>query len=591
MSTLAGIYAYGSSAAPIEDAGLLSMSKSLAGASRRDSGHWLSPGRRVGLGWSGSPQIADAGGSPGRLCVTPDGRYRLLLTGHPYNLDLLCRQHSPRPLWPEVDGPASLVLRLHAVLGPRLPGLLAGPFALALWDEQEQSLLLARDALGIKPLYLHDDGRRLRFASRVGALLAGREVVPAPEPAGHVGFWLWGHVPEPFTLHEGIVCLPPGGSLQVVAGGRRQAWQTPTVRQIWASTPPGTDTGLLDNLESSLSHHRPRAARTALLLSGGLYSATLAQLACAAGRPLPTLTLGIEALRGTRLDEAGAAADIARACRSPHNRYGLEEGDLRAAAAEVLATLDQPATGAIGLWLAARAAAALQFTVLLSGHGGRWLCNDGSVAQQLPALRARQPGWWRLPGVPPLLRLLAPLMLRRFGARRRAAQFAYGSNWEGLYLLTRGLRLPWDLEAGSVLDPVFLSHGLQRLAGELLPDGSLDRLGPAAVAVSVLESRHHLTGALLRDADWAGGEHGVEIRLPFIDLSLLRTSVALWRAGRRPRRPVLLHALARAGLRPPTIAVGEDGIELGPDWAWNSPLWQDAVGTLLDGRAVSRRAA
>ena len=77
---------------------------------------------------------------------------------------------------------------------------LRGMFAFAIWDDARRGLFLARDLYGIKPLYTANDGWTFRFASQVKALLAGGGVSRDPEPAGFVGFHLFGSVPEPFTL-------------------------------------------------------------------------------------------------------------------------------------------------------------------------------------------------------------------------------------------------------------------------------------------------------------------------------------------------------------------------------------------------------
>ena len=80
--------------------------------------------------------------------------------------------------------------------------------AFGLWDAEKSALLLARDPYGIKPLYYADDGWTLRFASQVKALLAGGKVSREPEPAGWVGYCLFGSVPEPFTTYQEIRALP-----------------------------------------------------------------------------------------------------------------------------------------------------------------------------------------------------------------------------------------------------------------------------------------------------------------------------------------------------------------------------------------------
>src|SRR5262249_30879001 len=115
-----------------------------------------------------------------------------------------------------------VLLHLYRCKGPAMLKELRGMFAFGLWDGQRRGLLLARDGFGIKPLYWADDGQTLRFASQVKALLAGGGVDSSPDPAGHVGFFLWGSVPSPYTLYKGIRELPTGTSLWIDGAGRRE---------------------------------------------------------------------------------------------------------------------------------------------------------------------------------------------------------------------------------------------------------------------------------------------------------------------------------------------------------------------------------
>ena len=95
-------------------------------------------------------------------------------------------------------------------------------FAFAIWDETQGGFLLARDPYGIKPLYTANDGWTFRFASQVKALLAGNKVSRDPEPAGMVGFHLFGSVPEPFTLYREIRALPAGHVQWIDSAGPRE---------------------------------------------------------------------------------------------------------------------------------------------------------------------------------------------------------------------------------------------------------------------------------------------------------------------------------------------------------------------------------
>ena len=85
-----------------------------------------------------------------------------------------------------------VLLQLYAREGETMCRRLRGMYAFAIWDTQQQSLFLARDPFGIKPLYVNDDGRSFRFASQVKALLAGGAIASNADPVGKSGFWIWG---------------------------------------------------------------------------------------------------------------------------------------------------------------------------------------------------------------------------------------------------------------------------------------------------------------------------------------------------------------------------------------------------------------
>src|SRR5262249_50067140 len=114
------------------------------------------------------------------------------------------------------------LLHLYRLYGAEMVHQLRGMFAFAIWDEERRGLFLARDPYGIKPLYTANDGWTYRFSSQVKALLAGGGVSRDPEPAGHVGFYLFGSVPEPFTTYRDIRALPAGHTQWIDAAGPRE---------------------------------------------------------------------------------------------------------------------------------------------------------------------------------------------------------------------------------------------------------------------------------------------------------------------------------------------------------------------------------
>src|SRR5262245_28635513 len=185
-------------------------------ASRGPNGHgeWFSKDGRIGLGHR-RLSIIDLSERGAQPMHSADGTLVITFNGEIYNykslrLELEAKGHVFR-----TNSDTEVLLQLYAEIGEDLVHRLRGMFAFGLWDSERKVLLLARDPYGVKPLYYSDTGRCLRFASQVKALRAGGRLCFSQDPAGIVGFCLFGSVPEPFTIHEDIKALPAGHMLRV----------------------------------------------------------------------------------------------------------------------------------------------------------------------------------------------------------------------------------------------------------------------------------------------------------------------------------------------------------------------------------------
>jgi len=182
---------------------LLRIRDSMAARGPDGFGEWISPDGRVGLGHR-RLAIIDLSPTGAQPMASADGAAVIVFNGEIYNYREL------RALLP--DGGAKLrgtsdtevLLALYAAMGTAMLPRLRGMFAFALFDVAGRRVLLARDLYGVKPLYYSADGGMVRVASQVRALLAGGRVSRRQDPAGVVGFFLRGSVPEPFTLYEAV---------------------------------------------------------------------------------------------------------------------------------------------------------------------------------------------------------------------------------------------------------------------------------------------------------------------------------------------------------------------------------------------------
>ncbi|MEI6204929.1 MAG: asparagine synthetase B, partial [Enhydrobacter sp.] len=218
MCGIAGIYAYLDVAPKVDRAELARMNARMAPRGPDGSGDWYSTDERVGFTHRRLAiiELSDLGAQP---MHSEDGSLTITFNGEIYNYPELRAELVAKGYRFCSHSDTEVLLQLYRDRGPAMVEALRGMFAFGLWDARQRRLVLARDPLGIRPLYYADDGWTIRFASTAKALLAGGAVSRDPDPAGIVGFHLFGCVPEPFTVWQDIRAVPAGCVLTVDASG------------------------------------------------------------------------------------------------------------------------------------------------------------------------------------------------------------------------------------------------------------------------------------------------------------------------------------------------------------------------------------
>jgi asparagine synthetase B (glutamine-hydrolysing)/ADP-heptose:LPS heptosyltransferase len=331
-------------------------------------GEWWSDDGRVGLTSRGETAGATATGAQ----PFADGSLAIVLVGEVYNAADLRVMLGVRGLAPRTTSTAELVLQMYRDRGPAAMDALRGMFAFALWDGTRQGMLLGRDAFGMKALYVSDDGANLRVASQVKALVAGG-VDGTPDAAGHVGFFLFGYVPEPYTLFRSIRAVRPGTTLWIAADGSRVERRSPN--------PPSPSVGRNALRETVRTHFA--TASPALLLSGGRYSTALAAIAAEVGVTPRSITLAFDELRGTSRDPARPAEAVAQRFGNPHDTLWWSRESTQFEWDRLVDQMDQPSTDGLTMYFAARAAASVDVSIACTGLGGAELFGSRSAAPHL----------------------------------------------------------------------------------------------------------------------------------------------------------------------------------------------------------------
>jgi asparagine synthase (glutamine-hydrolysing) len=519
MCGIAALYAYAPSAPPVAEAELLSLREAMAARGPDGAGLWLAPGARVGLAHR-RLAIIDLTDRARQPMAREGGRYRIAYNGEVYNFRELRAELEAKGERFATDSDTEVLLALYAREGAGFVKRLGGMFAFALWDEGERRLMLARDPFGIKPLYYADDGGTIRIASTVKALLKGEIKDTAPDPAGHAGFFLLGSVPEPHTLYKSIRALPAGHTLVVTEKGVETPRPFFSIAEILRNSGQGQGgPPLAAALRESIARHMVADVPVGVFLSAGLDSTTLAALAAETrGAGLEAVTLGIRAFQGTAEDEVPLAAEVANAVGANHRVVWIEPEDFASARADLLAAMDQPSVDGVNVYFVARAARAAGLKVALSGLGGDELFGGYDTFAKVPRLAGALRNVPLARGFGRALRVVGAPLAKLFARPKWAGLFEYGTSVADAWLLRRGLYMPWELP--DVMDPDLAREGLGQLR---LPErlaADVAGIGEPWRQVQILEMGWYMKNQLLRDADWAGMAHSLEIRVPLVDAAL-----------------------------------------------------------------------
>jgi asparagine synthase (glutamine-hydrolysing) len=509
-------------------------------------------------------------------------------------------------------GDTEVLLRHVAVNGPRVLSEIRGMFAFALWDPKARSLLLARDPLGIKPLYIcrNPDAKgnwSLLFASEVRAILASGLVPNRRLNPTAVASVIWnGFVMGPETIVQGVESLWPG-EYRVFdpRSGQRSAeffWSLPSSEQS------ETEESLHHVLKECVRLHLASDVPLGVFLSGGIDSSAVANLAQQSlDEPLNTFTLTFEE---TDYNEGAAAAQIAKAIGTHHREIPLTEERFVSNLDRAIDSLDQPTFDGLNSWYMSQAVREAGLTVALVGTGGDELFGGYKSFRDLPSLHQFNS---RTRLIPQPAKMLAAQAVRAVASGRGKGAVSPQTRWAklpdmvragsdmvGLYQLAYALFLPGfqgellqkGMGNGHVQSGLPLAMR-ERLRSEIQNRSSL-------AAISVLEQRCFLAERLLRDTDAASMAVSLELRVPLVDQVLLEHVMRLPDASRyQPLgRKQILRNVGLRGLDPKLFERPKSGFVLPFDQWIRRNLGQQMDQTMrdeslarsvgLNGEAVSR---
>jgi asparagine synthase (glutamine-hydrolysing) len=527
MCGIAGLYAFEDSRRTVDCGELVRIRDAMSSRGPDGEGMWCDDQRRIGLAHR-RLAIIDLSPAAAQPMADEVNGLTIVFNGEIYNYRELRASLEARGCRFRTHSDTEVLLAAYASHGAAMVDLLRGMFAFAIWDGRNRRLFLARDPLGIKPLYYSMHNGTFRFASQVKALRAGGAVGNAPSPAGHVGFFLWGQVPDPHTLYADIHALPAGSTLVVDDHGVKGPsiyWSVSDalVRHRDPAThltPSDRKEKLREELQASVSYHMVADVPVGVFLSSGRDSATLLGLTRDVSKPsIRAFTLGFREFVGRRDDETALAHLVAERFHAQHQVDWVSRDDFLETLEDVLAAMDQPSIDGINVYMVSRAGRKAGIKVALTGIGADELFGGYSNFRQIALLVSTLE---RIPFVEAIGRPLRELSSRFIGgvtSPKYSGLLEYGVTVAGAYFLRRALFMPWELD--KIFDPEFAAEGLESLDVLATLQASIANLTTRYAQIAALEMNWYLRDRLLRDADWASMAHSLEIRVPYVDHKLI----------------------------------------------------------------------
>jgi asparagine synthase (glutamine-hydrolysing) len=478
--------------------------------------------------------ILDLSPSGHQPMLNPSTGDWLIFNGEIYNFRNLRSRLMVEGVRFRSSGDSEVLLSALSLWGERALEEIEGMYALAFYQASSGRVLLARDPVGIKPLYIAADQHRLVFASEVRALLASGLVSGAFDPAGIASFLMYGAPQDPLTVHRDIRSFPSGAyqwircdkpTGRVIAEPSRRFWRFPVVVNDMPEAMAIRETRA--TLEAAMANHLATDVKSGFFLSAGVDSTAIAMLATRVLGQIATYTVGFEST--SMASEVEAAAQTAKAIGSDHTEITIHRDSIRDWWHGWLASADRPSVDGLNTYIISGALKRAGATVAFSGLGADELfggyANFRRVRRLAPLLRsvAALPARSRRAVVGAVIGMFP----RRYHTRIRSL-----AGNSGRYI-DLAIELKQFLPA-DVLGSLGLHAADLGLTSDYLAEEAycvLDEVGDDPfLAVSRVETYLYMGNTLLRDSDVTSMAHSVEIRVPFVSRPVLEE------AGRIPGR-------------------------------------------------------
>ena len=451
-------------------------------------------------------------------------RYVIVFNGSIYNYKELRNYLISKNIKLKTQSDTEVLLELYSLEGNKMLNKLKGMFAFVIWDKKNKELFAARDPYGIKPLYIGLNDNGVILASQVKTIISTKFIDQEEDLYSQFSFYNFGFVIEPRTWFKNIKSLKPGFFIKVKDPNNiiETSWYNFNKNWVNADDPRSKKEKLLKekiikSITNSVERHLISDVPIGIFLSSGVDSSLLAGIASQkTKKKIKAITVSFEEFENSDYNEISKAKKIAKRFGLEHHIFKVTKEDFKKDLPDILKAMDQPTIDGINVWYASKAAAKLNLKVVFSGLGGDELFFGYNHFKTIPLLFKLNNYIKKIPILSRLYTLVLKI-ISKIKRDKRIKEVTKSKSILDLLILKRTIIHSSDIVKNKAILKEISKGFYEKTFNKHENHIFLNK----KIFLSNLESIYYLRNQLLRDSDWASMYHGVELRTPLVDITLL----------------------------------------------------------------------
>ena len=505
---------------------------------------WISNCKKITFGHN-RLSIIDLSINASQPFISNDKKFIITFNGEIYNYKDIKKELIQKKILFKSNSDTEVIIEAYKYWGLESFKKLRGMFSFAIWDDQKQKLILARDPLGIKPLYYIQNNNVIYFASQIKSLLSIDDIQFKKSEAGLVSYYLWGNVQDPFTLYDNIKSIEKGTAKIINHNGSEEIYIFNNLKDLFLNSETINFKNNMDEMnylkmviDESVKAHQVSDVPVDFLLSSGIDSSVLvASINEKDKENCSSITLDFNIKNEN--NENFLASKTANKNNILHKIKKLKSDEVHFIIEEFFKNMDSPTNDGLNNYIISYLAKKDNTKVLISGVGGDELFSGYPSFKRIPLMNNILKYFPDINFINDLFQNKIPNTLKKKINTKYLNIIKYGKKVNTAFLLQRSLFLPDELN--DFLQPNIFRKGLEELNTLDNINQDIKDIKDKRLSIMYLEIKYYLCSKLLRDIDWTSMSHSVEMRTPFVDIFLYQKLIPLIKSNPKINKLNLLN--------------------------------------------------